>query len=298
MARPSLSDLTGFVAVAQHRSFRRAAELLGVSRSTLSHAVIGMEKDLGVRLLNRTTRSVSLTEAGEILARQATALLKNYDETLDALADAGGVVGGTLRINCTEMAAGYLLRGAVPVFLQRYPQVSFDLVTDGRLVDIVAAGFDAGIRLRDSVPQDMIAVPFGEEVRFVPVASPDYLGRQGTPVMPDDLLRHRCIRHRLPSGKIHRWDFEKHGQEVVIDVPSALTLNHPRLMAEAAASGLGIAFVPESVARSRMATGELLTVLGDWCPAMPGLCLYYPGHRHLRPTLRAFIDTLKQDGGN
>ena len=296
MTRPSLTDLSSFVAIARHRSFRRAADLLGVSRSTLSHAMLGMEKELGVRLLNRTTRSVALTEAGETLFERAVALLKDYDEALDALADTSGIVGGTLRINCTEMAADLLLQSAIPAFLQFYPQVAFDLVTDGRLVDIVAAGFDAGVRLRNSVPQDMVAVPFGEDMRFITVASPAYLARHGTPTVPDDLLRHRCIRHRMPSGKVHRWDFEKHGQEAVVDVPGALTLDHLRLMAEAATRSLGIAFVPENVARPGVAAGELLPVLADWCPAMPGLCLYYPGHRHVRATLRAFIDTLKQVG--
>ncbi len=298
MARPSLADLSGFVAVARHRSFRRAAELTGVSRSTLSHVVIGMERNLGVRLLNRTTRSISLTEAGAELFGRATALLRDYDEALDALADAGMIVGGTLRINCTDTAADRLLQSAVPAFLQHHPHVALDLVTDGRLVDIVAAGFDAGIRLRDSVPQDMIAIPFGGDVRFIAVASPDYLARHGTPMVPDDLMHHRCIRHRLPSGKVHRWDFEKHGQEAVIDVPGALTLDHPRLMTEAAANDLGIAFVPATAARSRIAAGDLLLVLADWCPAMPGLCLYYPGHRHVRATLRAFIETLKQVGND
>lgn len=298
MSRPSLTDLSGFVAVARHRSFRRAAELTGVSRSTLSHSVIDMERQLGVRLLNRTTRSISLTEAGAELFGRATALLRDYDAALDALADASGIIGGTLRINCTETAVDRLLRGVIPAFLQEHQQVALDFVTDGRLVDIVAGGFDAGIRLWGSVPQDMIAVPFGGEVRFVPVASPNYLARYGTPMVPDDLMHHRCIRHRLPSGKVHRWDFEKRGQETVIDVPGPLTLDNPHLMTEAAASGLGIAFVPETASRSRIAAGRLTLVLADWCPAMPGLCLYYPGHRHVRATLRAFIDTLKQVGND
>ncbi|WP_246587292.1 LysR family transcriptional regulator [Stakelama flava] len=289
-----MTDLSGFVAVARHLSFRRAAELTGVSRSTLSHAVIDMERELGVRLFNRTTRSISLTEAGAELLRRTTVLLRDYDEALDAMANASGIVGGTLRINCTETAANRLLAGVVPVFLRQHPQVALDFVTDGRLVDIVAGGFDAGVRLRDSVPKDMVAVPFGGAVRFIAVASPDYLADHGMPMVPDDLLRHRCIRHRLPSGKVHRWDFEKHGQEAVIDVSGALTLDNPRLMTEAAANGLGIAFVPENAARRQIAVGGLLPVLAEWCPEMPGLCLYYPGHRQVRATLRAFIDTLKQ----
>lgn len=296
MARPSIADLTAFAAVAEHRSFREAADMLGLSRSTLSHAIIGLERTLGVRLLNRTTRSVAPTEVGESLLRRLVPLLKEFDAALDDLADDGGVIGGTLRINCGETAAEQLLRSAVPTFLQRFPHVELDLVTDGRLVDIVAGGFDAGVRLRESVPQDMIIVPFGGEVRFLAVASPGYLVRHGAPRVPDDLSRHCCIRHRMPSGKAYRWEFEKHGQELVIDVPGSLTLDHTRLMAQAAADGLGVAYVQEIVAKAKLGVGELVPVLEDWCPGIPGFCLYYPGHRHVRAALRSFIDTLKQVG--
>lgn len=296
MARPSIADLTAFAAVAEHRSFREAADMLGVSRSTLSHAIIGLERRLGVRLLNRTTRSVAPTPVGESLLRRLVPLLREFDATLDLLAEDGGVVGGRLRINCGEIAAEQLMRSVVPTFLQRYPDVELDLVTDGRLVDIVATGFDAGVRLRESVPQDMVVVPFGGDLRFLAVASPDYLDRNGVPHVPDDLSRHRCIRHRMPSGKAYRWEFEKHGQELVIDVPGSLTMDHTRLMAEAAADGLGIAYVQESVATAKLGAGELVPLLEDWCPRIPGLCLYYPGHRHVRPTLRALIDMLRQVG--
>lgn len=296
MARPSIADLTAFAAVAEHRSFRKAADMLGVSRSTLSHAIIGLERRLGVRLLNRTTRSVAPTPVGESLLRRLVPLLREFDATLDLLAEDGGLVGGRLRINCREIAAEQLMRSVVPTFLQRYPDVELDLVTDGRLVDIVATGFDAGVRLRESVPQDMVVVPFGGDLRFLAVASPDYLDRNGVPHVPDDLSRHRCIRHRMPSGKAYRWEFEKHGQELVIDVPGSLTMDHTRLMAEAAADGLGIAYVQESVATAKLGAGELVPLLEDWCPRIPGLCLYYPGHRHVRPTLRALIDMLRQVG--
>ena len=292
MARPSIEDLTAFAAVAAQRSFRAAADSLGVSRSTLSHAVIGLERQLGVRLLNRTTRSVAPTEAGERLLRRLGPLLQGFDAALDLVADEGGEVGGMLRINCGETAADLLLRSVVPTFLQRFPGVALDLVTDGRLVDIVASGFDAGVRLRESVPQDMIAVPFGGDVRFLAVASPAYLEQHGVPQVPDDLSRHRCIRHRMPSGKAYRWEFEKQGQELVVDVPGPLTLDHTRLMAEAAADGLGIAYVQESLAAAKLSAGVLVSVLEDWCPEIPGLCLYYPGHRHVRAALRAFIDTM------
>ena len=294
MPKPSLADLTAFATVARHRSFRQAADVLGLSRSSLSHAVLGLERDLGIRLLNRTTRSVSPTEAGARLLRRLEPMLRGLDEALGEVAGGDAAVGGMLRINCGEAAADHLLRGVVPTFLDRFPGVALDLATDGRLIDIVAAGFDAGVRLREAVPQDMVAVPFGGEVRFLPVASPAYLDRSGTPRVPDDLHGHRCIRHRLPSGKAYRWEFEGNGQELVLDVPGALTLDDNRLMVRAAAAGLGIAFVHEVAARDELLAGALVALLEDWCPPVPGLCLYYPGHRHVPAALRAFIDVLKE----
>lgn len=293
MRRPSLAELTAFAAVARHRSFRQAADALGTSRSALSHTLIGLEQALGVRLLNRTTRSVSPTEAGETLLHRLVPVLRDLDEALDAVVGEAGAVGGTLRINCGTAAAEVLLRSVVPTFAEQYPGVALDLVTDGRLVDVVEAGFDAGVRLRESVPQDMIAIPFGGDARFLAVAAPAYLARHGTPLVPDDLREHRCIRHRMPSGKLYRWEFEKHGEAIVVDVPGRLTLDDHRLMAGAAADGLGIAFVAESFAQAELRTGRLVALLEDWCPAFPGLCLYYPGRRHVPAALRAFIDVLK-----
>jgi DNA-binding transcriptional LysR family regulator len=166
-------------------------------------------------------------------------------------------------------------------------------VSEDRLIDIIAEGFDAGVRLRESVPQDMIAVPFGGDVRFLAVASPTYLSRHGVPDTPDDLRRHRCIRQRLASGKPYRWEFARGLDEIVMDVPGALTLNHNGLMVDAAVDGLGIAFVPELVARPFLHDGRLRALLENWSPAIPGLCLYYPGHRHVPPALRVFIDDLR-----
>lgn len=293
MRKPSLVELSAFAAVAHHRSFRQAADALGTSRSALSHTLIGLEQTLGVRLLNRTTRSVSPTEAGGELLRRLVPVLQNLDEALDVVTGDAGSVGGTLRINCGTAAAELLLRTAVPTFAERYPGVALDLVTDGRLVDIVEEGFDAGVRLRESVPQDMIAVPFGGDVRFLVVATPAYLERHGRPVVPDDLRGHRCIRHRMPSGKLYRWEFERRGEEIVVDVPGSLTLDDNRLMVGAAADGLGIAFVAQSFADAELRAGRLVAVLEDWCPAYPGLCLYYAGRRHVPAALRAFIDVLK-----
>jgi DNA-binding transcriptional LysR family regulator len=166
-------------------------------------------------------------------------------------------------------------------------------VSEDRLIDIIADGFDAGVRLRESVPQDMIAVPFGGDARFLAVASPAYVSRHGVPVTPDDLRRHRCIRQRLAGGKPYRWEFAKGVDEIAMEVPGSLTLNRNELMVGAAAEGLGIAFVPERLARPFLDDGRLCTLLEDWSPAIPGLCLYYPGHRHVPPALRVFIDDLR-----
>lgn len=170
-----------------------------------------------------------------------------------------------------------LLRAVVPDFLARYPEMRLDIVTENKLVDIVAAGFDAGVRLGESVPQDMIAVRFDGPVRFVAVASPGYLAAHPAPQRPDDLRDHACLRIRLPSGKLYRWEFERHGQELSVDVPGPLTLDHLGLMAQAAVVGLGIAYLPDREAQPYIETGALVAVLDEWCPPIPGLFLYYPG---------------------
>lgn len=278
--------------MAKHRSFTRAADALGLSRSALSHAVLSLERQLGQRLLHRTTRSVAPTEAGASLLRRIGPVLADLDRALDGFGEDLGSLSGTLRINASETAARLLLQDTVPAFLARHPRMALDLVVDGRLVDIVAHGFDAGIRFAEAVPQDMVAVPFGGPARFVAVASPAYLSDHGTPLTPDDLHRHRCIRHRMPSGRSYRWEFERHGQESAVEVPGALTLNHNGLMVEAAAAGLGIAYVPEQAARTLLRAGRLAVVLDAWSPPVAGLCLYYAGHRHIPAGLRAFIDVL------
>ncbi|MGO7030907.1 LysR family transcriptional regulator [Rhizobium ruizarguesonis] len=292
--RPTLADLRALSAIVTHRSFRKAADELGLSPSTLSHLMRSLEANMGVRLLNRTTRSVAATEAGERLVTRLTPLFRDFDLALEEVNEFRGHPSGTLKINTSEIAAQVLLDAAVPTFLTRYPDMSLDLVTDNRLVDVIADGFDAGIRLREAVPLDMIAVEFGGDTRFVAVASPAYLAAHPAPQTPDALKSHACIRFRLPSGKLFRWEFEKHGHELVVDVPGVLTLDHVELMAQAAAKGLGIAYVSDRTARPFLESGALVTVLDDWCPAIPGLCLYYPGHRHVPQGLRAFITVLTE----
>ncbi len=294
--RPSLADLAAFAAIVAHRSFRKAADEAGLSPSTLSHMMRSLEARMGVRLLHRTTRSVSPTEVGVRLLERLRPVLHDLDRAVAEAQGTRGEPAGLLRINANEAAARLLLGRAVPVFLRRFPGMSLDLVTDGRLVDIVAQGFDAGVRLGEAVPKDMVAVRFGAEVRFVAAASPAYLVAHPPPLTPDDLRDHACIRVRLPSGKPYRWEFARHGQEVSVDVPGALTLDHVELMAEAAIAGLGIAYVPDCTAQPHLDSGALVSVLDDWCPRIPGLFLYYSGHRHVPAGLRAFIDVLKAEG--
>lgn len=291
--RPTIADLEAFAAVAAHRSFRKAADALGLSPSSLSHMMRALEARVSVRLLHRTTRSVSPTEAGTALLDHLRPVLRDLDAALDALSDFSGQPTGLLRINADEAAARLLLSSAVPAFLSRFSAVSLDLVTDGRFVDIVAEGFDAGVRLGEAVPKDMVAVRFGGDARFVTVASPNYLAHRGVPLVPDDLEGHSCIRVRLPSGKPYRWEFARHGRELALDVTGPLTLDHPGLMAEAAAAGLGIAYLAERWAAPLIASGAVIRVLDDWCPPISGLFLYYPGHRYVPSSLRAFIDVLR-----
>ncbi len=294
MKTPTLADLNAFVAVAAHRSFRRAADVMGVSHSALSHAMRGLEAGLGVRLLNRTTRSVSLTQDGESLLARLAPILDDLDGALAEARAAAGQPGGVVRINGSEGAIRLLLQTVVPTLRSRYPRVELDLSAEGQLVDIVERGFDAGIRLGEAVPRDMVAVRLGPELRFLAVAAPRYLKRAPAPRTPDDLHRHQCIRQRLPSGKRYRWEFRKRGHEVAIDVPGTLTLDNSQLMVEAAADGLGIAYVPEPYAAPYLKSRKLATVLEDWCPPIPGLFLYFPANRHVPPGLRALIDVVKE----
>jgi DNA-binding transcriptional LysR family regulator len=295
MNRPALGDLDAFMAIVAHRSFRKAADELGLAPSTLSHMMRTMEKKMGVRLLHRTTRSVAPTEAGERLAARLGPALKDLDAALEAVDTFRSGPRGSLRINSNISASRLLLKSIVPTFLARYPEMTVDLVSEGRLIDIVAEGFDAGVRLREAVPQDMIAIPFGGAAQFVAVVSPAYVNKQGRPQVPDDLAKHRCIRLRLPSGKLYRWEFGKNGEEIAVEVPGSLILDNIDLMVEVAAAGLGIAYVPRLAADDFLESGRLLSVLDDWCPKIDGLCLYYSGHRHVPAGLRAFIDLIHED---
>lgn len=297
MYRAGLFELNAVVAVARHRSFRAAAAELNMSPSALSHAVATLEQRMGLRLFHRTTRSVSVSEAGERFLARIEPALREISAAMELTNEFRETPTGTLRINTSEAAAREILTPVVLEFLRRYPDMRIDIVTNGRLVDIVAEGFDAGIRLAEAVPQDMIAVPCSPPLRFVVVGAPAYFAAHGRPQTPADLPHHRCIRNRMPSGAMMRWEFEKHGESLAIDVNGPLTLDQQSLMVEAALQGFGLAHVSEWAVAAELASGRLVSVIEDWCPVFPGLRLYYPGHRHVPAGLRAFVALIREVGG-
>jgi DNA-binding transcriptional LysR family regulator len=293
MRSSGLIELDAVLAVARHRSFRMAATELGISRSALSHAVAALEAKLGVRLFHRTTRSVSLTEAGEQFVAGVAPALGQIREAMEQAGSHRETPAGTLRINTSAGAARQMMEPIVFEYLRRYPDMTVDIVTEGRLVDIVVDGFDAGVRLKEMVPQDMIAVPLGPDQRFAVVGSPAYFEVHPKPCTPADLAQHHCIRSRQPSGGIYRWEFERHGETLAIDGEGPLILDEPNLMLAAARAGVGIAYLTEWNVAADLAAGSLVRVLEEWTPPFPGLCLYYPGRQHVPAGLRAMIDLIR-----
>lgn len=289
-----LNDLGAVVAVANHRSFRAAASELGMSPSALSHAISSLEQRLGVRLFHRTTRSVALSDAGQQFLARVQPALREIDEALESASEQSESLRGTLRLNASRGGARHVLMPVVLEYLRRHPDMHVDLVTDDALVDIVAGGFDAGLRDLDTVPRDMVALPASREVSFVVVGAPRYFRGRSKPSKPAELSEHKCIRRRWPSGAIYRWEFERRGRELSIDVSGSLTLDNDELMLEAALRGVGLAYLSSWQANSLIAAGRLIRVLEDWTPAYPGLHLHYSSQRQLRPALRAFIDVMRE----
>ncbi|WP_340120164.1 LysR substrate-binding domain-containing protein [Pelagibius sp. 7325] len=294
MYRPALSDLDAVVAIARGGSFRGAALALGMSTTALSNAVAKLEAKLGVRLFNRTTRSVSLTDAGRLFVEQVTPALQDIHGAMDAVRSQQASPSGTLRINAFAAGAREIISPLVLGFLRRHPEVHIDLVTEGRLVDIVAEGFDLGVRRADLVPADMIAVSLGRPQRYAVVASPGYFEKHGKPRTPADLVKHRCIRVRLPNGALFRWHFEKRGETAQIDVTGPITLDESSLARAAVLDGTGIGLFMEQDVRDDVAAGRLTRVLDDWTPPLADLCLYYPGRRNPSAALKAFVGLARE----
>lgn len=294
MRGSDFAELKAFVAVVERASFARAAEFLGLSPSALSQIIRQLEARLGVRLLNRTTRSVAPTAAGTQLHERMAPLIRDMDEAVAQACAAASQTGGTLRINTLGMAVRQIIAPRLARFHRAHPDVVLDIVVDDALSDIVAGRFDAGIRVGGRLEKDMIAVRLTPDVKMIAVASPEYLAHKGTPRAPDDLHNHSCINWRLRAdGSPYRWEFEKKGKRLEVSVAGVLTTNQADLGAEAALQGLGIlyAFDHDRI-DDAIAQGRLVQVLADWSISRPGLFLYYPNRRHPRPALGAFIDCL------
>jgi DNA-binding transcriptional LysR family regulator len=292
MRTSGLSELEAVVAVARRRSFRAAATELNVSTSALSHSVAALETSLGVRLFNRTTRSVSLSEAGAEFIEGIAPALTTIRDAMEQAGSFRDTPAGTLKIN-TSLGAAKQVMPLFIAFLRRYPDMRLDIVTEGRRIDIVVEGFDAGIRLAQHVPQEMIAVPFGRPQRFAVVGSPSYFAAYPQPVTPSDLASHRCIQLRSPNGTINPWEFSRRGKKQMVDVQGSITLDEPTLMLEAVREGLGLAYLTEYNIAAELQAGKLQRVLADWTPPFGDLCLYYPGRRNIPAGLRALIDLIR-----
>jgi DNA-binding transcriptional LysR family regulator len=294
MTRSVLADLDAVLSIARRGSFRAAALELGVSKTALSNAIAKLEQRLGIRLFNRTTRSVSLTDAGKTFVERVGPAMTDIHDAMLAAQSQQETPMGTLRINAFASAAREVMAPLILTFLRRYPQVHIDLVTEGRLVDIVAAGFDMGLRPADLVPSDMIAVSLGLPRRNAVVASPDFLRTHGRPIVPADLYRFRCIRARLPNNALFRWRFEKEGSAVHIDVQGSITLDEPSLVRIAAQNGIGLGYVMEADVREDISEGRLVRVLEDWTPQLAPLSLYYPGRKNPPAAFSAFVQAARE----
>lgn len=290
------AELRAFAAVVRHGSFTRAAAHLGVSPSALSQTIRALEDRMGQRLLNRTTRSVAPSAAGQALAERLLPVLDDLEGVVDAAFSAGGEVSGPLRLDVVRVAMPHLAR-LVPGFLARYPRVRLEVASNDALVDIVALGFDAGIRLAERLEADMIAVPFGGDLRMICVAAPNYLARHPAPVHPRDLADHDCMVTLTPStGTPYRWEFERDGEALRIAVDGPLVSRDTDLRVAATVAGVGIGFFFEDEVRDLISAGRLVQLLADWTPAFPGAYLYFPSRRNPAPPLRAFVDYV-QDWG-
>jgi len=294
MANENLNDLQAFVAVARERSFTRAAAQLGLSRSALSHAMLGLEARLGVRLLTRTTRSVSTTEAGARLLDVLAPRLSEIEQELSSLSAMRDKPAGTVRITAHDHAIATVLWPRLLPLLKQYPDIQIEFSVDYAFTDIAAHRFDAGVRVGDRVAKDMIAVRLAPGLRMAVAGSPEYLAGRPLPVTPHELTEHRCINLRLPThGGLYAWDFEKDGQSLNVRVSGQTVFNNTFLMLQAALDGMGLAYVPHDLMQPHIEQGRLIPVLEDWWPEFPGYHLYYANRRQVSPALALVIDALR-----
>ena len=296
MATDGLVEFDAVLAIARRGSFRAAALELGLSATALSNLIAKLERRVGVRLFNRTTRSVSLTDAGQTFVDQIRPAVRTLHEAVSVARSQLETPSGTIRINAFATGAREVLRPLLLRYLRRYPQVHIDLVTEGRIVDIVDAGFDLGLRTADLVPSDMIAIPVGPPRSFAVVASPTYFEANGPPHVPLDLLHHACLRIRLPNGALHRWQFQKDGEPLQIDVNGPITLDEASLARIAVLDHIGIGYFMASDVRDDVEAGRLVRVLQDWTLPLARLSLYYPSRRNPSAAFKALIDMAREVG--
>lgn len=294
MLKDNINDLISFMVVARERSFTRAAAQLGVSQSALSHAMRNLESRLDVRLLTRTTRNVSPTEAGERLYQRLSPHLQEIAQEIDALRDSRERPAGNIRLTAGEHSMNTVIWPRIKPFMQQYPDINIEVTVDNGLTDIVDERFDAGIRLGEQVARDMIAVRIGPDMRMAVVGSPDYLARHGVPHTPHDLQQHSCINIRLPTkGGLYAWEFEHDGEPLRVRVEGQLTLNCLPQRIEAVEAGLGLAYVPEDSIAEGVAAGRLQHVLADWCVPFAGYYLYYPSRRQHTTAFALLVEALR-----
>lgn len=298
MERTDFNQLTWFQAVAEERSFTKAAARLGVAQSTLSHAIKQLEARMGIRLLTRTTRNVATTVAGERLLQTIAPRMTEIEAEIAALTAFRDKPSGSIRLTLSDHALDTVVWPKLKPVLAAYPDISVELLLDNTFRNIVEEGYDAGVRLGESVEKDMIAVRIGPDWRLVAVASPDYLAAHGRPRHPQDLVRHRCINTRQEtSGGLYAWEFEKDGKELRVRVSGQLTFNNSYAMVDAAVSGFGIAYVPDSMVSAAVASGALEVVLDDWSPPFEGYFLYYPSRRQNLLAFQIIVDALRRPAG-
>jgi len=294
MKRDDLHDLAAFAVVAEQRSFTRAAAELSISQSALSHAIKALEERLGVRLLSRTTRSVSTTEAGETLLRHLRPAMAEIASGVDAASALRGKPSGTLRITATKHAVSSVVMPALPGFLASHPDIRVEMLVDDTMTDIVANRIDAGIRFGDLVEKDMIAIRIGPDIRMAVVGAPSYFADHPVPRTPRQLSDHRCINYRqVRSGGLYAWDFEEKGKPFAVRVDGPLVINNSDLIREAALAGQGLAYVYANEVEADIKAGRLTRILAKWCPAFPGYYLYHPSRRQTPPALAALIGALR-----
>jgi DNA-binding transcriptional LysR family regulator len=294
MRGKNVNDLLAFLAVARDKSFTKAAAKLGVSQSALSHTIRGLEARLRLRLLTRTTRSVSPTEAGERLLRTIGPRFEEIEAELDALTELRDKPAGTIRISTGEHAVDAVLWPALTKFLPRYPDIKVEIAIDHGLIDIVAQRYDAGVRAGEQVAKDMIAVRIGPDLRMAVVGAPSYFARRPPPKKPQDLTEHNCVNLRLPThGGLYAWEFEKGRRELKVRVDGQLVLNSSNQMLHAALAGLGLAYIPEDLSQPHIANGQLKRALDDWCPPYSGYHLYYPSRRQSSAAFALLVDALR-----